>query len=88
MSQFTTDVDAQGATGESEQLSWTVIETVADAEGVDPLELPPLYSVVDPDALETLFQPRTELQDTTARVVFTYHGHEVTVTAGGTVEVT
>ena len=36
-------------------ISQQVIEAVADAKGVDPLDLPPLYDSVDPDALDSLF---------------------------------
>lgn len=36
-------------------ISQQVVEAIADATGVDPLELPPLYDSVDPDALDSLF---------------------------------
>ncbi len=39
------------------QLSETVISAVAEAKGVEPLDLEPLYTAVDPDALDRLFQP-------------------------------
>ena len=38
------------------EISETVVITVAEATGVDPLELEPLYEVVDPDALNRLFR--------------------------------
>lgn len=87
MSQFATDTNVQGCTNGTEGITTKITETVAEAEGIDPIDLPPLYSVVDPDALEALFQPRTELGDPTARVVFTYNGYEVTVDADGTVDI-
>lgn len=34
----------------------TVIWALAEAVGVDPVELPPLYDYVDPDALNALFE--------------------------------
>lgn len=34
-----------------------VVETVAEATATDPLELEPLYDVIDPDALDRLFRP-------------------------------
>jgi hypothetical protein len=40
---------------ESEALCTRIVEAVAAVEGVDPRELtPPLYEVIDPDALEQL----------------------------------
>jgi|GEM_PF-272853 len=32
-----------------------VIEALAEASGIDPLELPPVYEFVEPDALDSLF---------------------------------
>lgn len=48
--------------------------------GVDELS-PPLYDVIDPDALEDLFR------NTTGRVTFEYREYEVTVDDEYTVEV-
>lgn len=36
-----------------------IIEAVATASGVDPLDLPPIYEFVDPDALNTFFDRHT-----------------------------
>lgn len=84
MSQFKRDVET---TEQDESLSLVVVETVADAAGVDPLELPPLYGAVDPEALDSLFQPRPGVgDDRSAKAVrFTYHGYEVSVTEDGDV---
>lgn len=59
-----------------------VVQTIADREGVDPTELPPLFESVDPDALDALLR-----RDDTAgaQVTFTHHGHEVTVRSDGRV---
>lgn len=67
----------------SEQpLSNAVIEAVAEAEGVDPSELSePMFSVIDPDALDTLFQTAN------GTLTFSYHGYVVTVEARGEVTV-
>lgn len=58
-----------------------IVDAVAEAEGVESATLdPPLATVVDPDALETLFE------DTSAsalEVQFTYRGHDVVVQDGG-----
>jgi hypothetical protein len=62
--------------------SQAVVEAVASAEGLDPLELPvPLYDAIDPDALDALFQD----DDTDGRVEFSYYGYDVTVTDVGDV---
>lgn len=66
-----------------EPASATVIESVARELGVDPTELPEqLYSVLDPDALDSLFAGRENAE---GAVMFSYCGNEVTVTAGGDV---
>lgn len=65
----------------SEPLSQVVVEAVASAEGVDPLDLEvPLYDAVDPDALDALFRSGATVD---GRVEFEYHGYEVTVTGDG-----
>lgn len=59
-----------------------VIAAVAELEGVDEQELHrPLYDVVDPDALDTLFR------NASATVRFEYLGYDVTVTYGDTTRV-
>lgn len=60
-----------------EHLSQAVVEAVADAEGVDPIELDvPLFAAVDPDALDALFR---EHDRSLAMVQFVYHGYRITV---------
>lgn len=61
--------------------SIAIVEAVAEREGTHPSELTPrLYTVVDPEALNSLFQPPGE-EDTqhTMSVRFTYCGYEVCV---------
>jgi hypothetical protein len=61
-------------------VSETVVEVVAETKGVDPSELSePLFSVIDPDALDVLFQTSNGI------LTFSYHGHIVTVEASGKV---
>lgn len=58
-----------------------VVEAVAAAEGVTPSQLSkPLYSVVDPDALDSLFH------STSGSVTFRYYGYEITVDATDQIE--
>ena len=69
--------------GSDQPVSMAVIEAVAEAEGVDPVDLrEPLFDVIDPDALEILFR------DGTGYVVFEYHGYEVAVDSDRNVDVT
>lgn len=62
-----------------------IVEAVADREGCEATELdPPLYGVIDPDALERLFEPADRPE---GRVTFPYNGYRVVVTADGDVAV-
>ena len=71
--------------------SRTVIEAIAEAEGVRPEELRPpayesLHDVVDPDALDTLFGPRSDgAPRSGGEVSFTFCGYDVTVETDGSV---
>ena len=55
------DYDEQSGTYRSEfdlgtrTASEAVIQTVSQVSDIDPMRLPPLYSTVDPDALDTRF---------------------------------
>jgi hypothetical protein len=67
-------------------LGWTVVSAVASGTETDPTALPPLYDVVDPDALERLFRRRDgAIRDSGLRVSFEYGGHDVMVDADGSV---
>lgn len=67
-----------------------IVSEVAAREGVDPTELkPPLHDVIDPEALEALFEPTPTSQRSHAgSVSFVYRGYDVTVTASGEISVT
>lgn len=72
--------------------SRAVIEAVAAAEGVDPTDIEPpqyepLYTVIDPEALDELFWPHGSTQRGTGVVHFTYEGYDVTVSSDGSVSV-
>ncbi|WP_436910299.1 HalOD1 output domain-containing protein [Halosimplex marinum] len=62
----------------------SVLETVAAAERVDPVDLPPLADAVDPQALNDLFAPAAG-EGVPATVRFEYCGYEVTVRGVGSV---
>ena len=72
----------------TEDIGETIVEVVADLEAVDPVELtPPLYSVIDSDALESLFATTDDDGPPRGHVSFRYHGYDVRVASDGTVEV-
>lgn len=52
-----------------------VIYAVANADGVDPVDMAPLYDTIDPEALDAIFDGGGR-----GRIAFTYEGHEVAVT--------
>lgn len=71
----------------SEPATHAVVEAVAAVSGADTEDLPSLYDVVEPEALDRLVAPRvtgTPRSDVT--VQFTYCGKRVTVD-GETIEV-
>jgi hypothetical protein len=65
-------------------VSHAVVDAVARANDVDARSLPPLYDVVDPDALETLIGGSSAIDC----VRFVLAGCEVVVRGDGTVDAT
>ncbi|WP_458187890.1 HalOD1 output domain-containing protein [Haladaptatus sp. NG-WS-4] len=71
------------------RLSIRVVQAIAEFEETNPTEVRPiLYDIVDPDALDTLFE-ETHLgkSRTSGYVAFEYGPHEVVVYSDGDVEV-
>lgn len=66
----------------SKTVPMRVVQSVAAYSDTDPLDLPPLYNAVDPDALEVTIQTMSE-----GKIEFQYAGHSVTVNQEGIVEV-
>ena len=65
-----------------------IVDLVADLEGVDPSELsPPLYSAIDPEALDALFGPSADGLATEGGVQFQYRGYEIRVRGDGEVAI-
>ncbi len=64
----------------------TVIATLAEVMDADPVELDPLHSTVDPDALDKFVRVGT---GTTGdiHVSFTHEDHEITVSSYGVVTI-
>lgn len=52
-----------------------IVMAVAEREGTDPTDLPPLFTAVDTESVETL------LDGTDVQISFTYCGYRITVTA-------
>ena len=76
------------ATAETRTVSESVVEVVAEAEETDPLELtPPLYEVIEPDALDQVFAATPTDERRKGTVTFSYNGYEVTVRGDGDVSV-
>lgn len=66
-----------------EQLTHTIVGTVADAHGGSTLDMQPLAQAVDPEALAALF--RGDERD--GSVTFAYQGYRVCVSGDGGVAV-
>lgn len=64
---------------------YTVISTVADIENTDPVEQPPLYEAIDPEALNDLLTARSE--PGINQVSFQYAGYTIVVRGDGEVQV-
>lgn len=67
-----------------QQVSMAVVRAVAAIDGRAPNDLDPLYHVVDPDALDTLFGPTIgDDHRGDVEISFRYHGYEVSVRSYG-----
>jgi hypothetical protein len=67
--------------------SQAVVEAVSEATDTGLTDIGPLYSAIDPEALDELFQRDGGRGVPTGRITFALDGHEVTVRSGGVVEV-
>ncbi|MFC5973019.1 HalOD1 output domain-containing protein [Halomarina salina] len=69
--------------GPDEPYSVAVVSAVADAAGVDPLELPELLcDAVAVDAMESMFSDRRPATVGTVQLSFSFCGYSVLVSAG------
>lgn len=79
---------AQTSTAHVDDVICKIVDQVAEAEGVDPVELtPPLFEIIDVDALSRLFDPTPTTGQMGGRVTFSYKGYEITVQDDDVVEV-
>ena len=67
--------------------SVAVIATLAEVLDADPVELDPLHSTVDPDALDSLVRVRNGTNGD-IQVTLTHEGHTITVHSYGVVTIT
>lgn len=71
-----------------ESLVERVLEAIATSENVPTTELPPLFDVVDPDALSTIFaSPSGGPDRSQGTVTFPYTGYQVTLDADGSIDI-
>ncbi|USZ71800.1 HalOD1 output domain-containing protein [Natronosalvus halobius] len=72
----------------SSAVSHRVVNAVARKEGIDPIDLEPLYHAIDPESLDRLFSVEAAADDRAAdELTFTFAGYRVTVSADGSVDV-
>jgi hypothetical protein len=66
-----------------------VIEAVAEAKGVSPNDLPPLYEAIDPDGLDMLFPATTDEsgESRECQLEFVYAEQRVTIKSGGAIRI-
>lgn len=81
------DEPTLGTTADS--VTMQIVNAVADETGRDPNSLPPLYSVVNPDALNTLLtrEPTMMREADDVEVTFEFADCTVTVSSTGGVDV-
>lgn len=68
-------------------LTVKVVEKVAEHENVEPAELPPLTDVINPDALDVLFDTINNPNVTDAHLSFNYSGYTIHVYANHSVHI-
>lgn len=72
-----------------ESLVTTIVMTVAKLAETDPDELERLYDRIDPNSLETIFEPASGTSNRNAgQLTFQFDAYSITVHATGTVVVT
>lgn len=81
-------LQAENSAIHANNVLFEVVMKLAEVEGVDPLKLtPPLFEVIDLDALTQIVATTPSAGQMHVQVSFNYNGHEVTVCADGGVSV-
>lgn len=68
--------------GDADRIILDVVTAVAEENGVEPMDLGPLYEAIDPDYLVSF----VEDADETARTTFEFGGMDVSVSGDGSVQ--
>lgn len=68
------------------QPSLKIVKQVADAKGVAPTELSPLYETIDSGALDTLLESEMEAGEGTRHIRFQYEGYTVVADSDGQID--
>lgn len=68
-------------------LAWVIAEAVADAAGIHPTELPPLYDAIDLDAVARLIDNQSRKSSGTTVLGFTFERWNVFVRSDGSIRV-
>lgn len=76
-----------GETQFNEKPSMTIIKRIAEREGKNPVDLPPLYYTIDPEAIDTLCCP-SGARSSEPQISFTYCGYEVSIQDDGEISTT
>ena len=79
--------DAEYSDKNDGSLVTVIVETLAEATGIDQTELPPLYEFVDPDAINALFERHGGAEGADALLSFQVDTWNVFVRADGRVRV-
>lgn len=73
---------------ETDSVTETIVTTVADMADTSPGALDPLYSVIDPDALDAIIRSvATKSDPSDAKIVVRYHGFTITIHSYGVLEI-
>jgi|GEM_PF-1711219 len=87
MDSSTTTTDAISRVARDKPVTEAIVETVAEIKGVGPLDLAPLYDVIDSDALNDFCRGKWSQPPQSLSVEFRYEGCTVIVGADGEVTV-
>ncbi|WP_083252679.1 HalOD1 output domain-containing protein [Haladaptatus sp. W1] len=66
-------------------ISFLILEAVTAREEINPGDCPPLYDVIDPDALDNLFATTQAGNERHGKVTFQYCGYHITVSGDRTI---
>lgn len=80
-------VDTQYGGRDDQSPAEVIIDALAAAAGVDPIDLPPLYEFVDPDALDNMFNRHEGAEEAEALLSFKVDTWNVFVRADGRIRI-